>query len=240
MLSPFVLEEPKIQGTHLRSIEVGGKFRPIGLFVLRLIGIFRVLVMESKGERTKAAIIERAAGLFNRVGYAAASMSDVMAETGLEKGGIYNHFRSKQELAAAAFQHSAGVAAGRWSDALAGKVGLPAILAMIRTAVEFAQSPPVPGGCPYMNAAVESDHGDPTLLQAVREALDGWEGLLRWHLEAAASTGELNMPDPPAVAATLVAAMGGMFVLEGVFRSGEHAVRIGSQLEAMVTAMKQK
>ncbi len=196
--------------------------------------------METKGERTKAAIVERAAGLFNRVGYAAASMSDVMAETGLEKGGIYNHFGSKQELAAAAFRHSAGVVAGRWGDALAGMAGLPAVLAMIRTAREFAQRPPVPGGCPYLNAAVESDYGDPTLLQAVREALDGWEGRLRQLLEAAVLAGDLAVPDPAAVAATLVAAMEGMFLLEGVFRTGEHAARIGSQLEALVIAMKSR
>ncbi len=194
--------------------------------------------MDTKGERTKAAIAERAAGLFNRVGYAAASMSDVMAETGLEKGGIYNHFASKQELALAAFQHSVRVVTGRWSEAVDGLVGLAAIMAMIRTARKYSQSPPIPGGCPYLNAAVESDYGDPALLQAVRAELGGWEERIRRHLEVAVDTGELAVPDPAALAATLVAAMEGMSLLEGVFRSGEHAVRIGSQLESMMLSMK--
>ena len=194
--------------------------------------------MTTKGERTKAAIAERAAGLFNRVGYAAASMSDVMAETGLEKGGIYNHFASKQELALAAFQHSVRVVTGHWSEALEGLVGLPAILTMIRLARKYSQSPPITGGCPYLNAAVESDYGDPALLQAVRAELGGWEGRIRTHLESAVQAGELAVPDSAALAATLVAAMEGMSLLEGVFRSGEHAARIGSQLEAMVLSMK--
>lgn len=114
------------------------------------------------------------------------------------------------------------------------------MLSMIRTAIEFAQSPPVPGGCPFLNAAVESDYRDPTLVQAVREALRGWEGLLRLHLEAAVLAGELAVPEPPALAATLVAAIEGMFLLEGVFRSGEHATRIGRQLEAFVLALKRR
>ena len=104
--------------------------------------------MTTKGERTKAAIAERAAGLFNRVGYAAASMSDVMAETGLEKGGIYNHFASKQELALAAFQHSVRVVTGHWSEALEGLVGLPAIMMMIQLARKYSQSPPIYRGVP--------------------------------------------------------------------------------------------
>jgi len=46
-------------------------------------------------------IIEQAAALFNQQGYAGSSMSDLMRVTGLQKGGIYNHFRSKDELALA-------------------------------------------------------------------------------------------------------------------------------------------
>ena len=53
-----------------------------------------------RGERTREHILEQAAGLFNRKGFAGASMSDVMAATGLQKGGIYRHFESKEALAA--------------------------------------------------------------------------------------------------------------------------------------------
>ena len=33
-------------------------------------------------------------------------MSELMAATGLEKGGLYRHFESKQDLAAAAFDYA--------------------------------------------------------------------------------------------------------------------------------------
>lgn len=46
----------------------------------------------------------QAASLFNQRGFEGSSMSDLMAAAGLEKGGIYRHFSSKEELAAEAFE----------------------------------------------------------------------------------------------------------------------------------------
>jgi len=54
----------------------------------------------SKAQETKMRIIEQAAALFNQQGYAGSSMSDLMRVTGFS---IYNHFRSKDELALEAF-----------------------------------------------------------------------------------------------------------------------------------------
>ncbi|HKF91597.1 MAG TPA: TetR/AcrR family transcriptional regulator, partial [Acidimicrobiia bacterium] len=43
-----------------------------------------------KGEATRRLILERAAPVFNKRGYAGASMSELVEATGIEKGGIYN------------------------------------------------------------------------------------------------------------------------------------------------------
>ena len=59
-----------------------------------------------KGERTRQEIIRKAAPIFNQRGYDGAALSDLMRATGLEKGGIYRHFESKQELAGDAFDHA--------------------------------------------------------------------------------------------------------------------------------------
>jgi TetR/AcrR family transcriptional repressor of nem operon len=47
-----------------------------------------------KGELTRERILARSAQLFNRQGYFGSALADIMCETGLEKGGIYNHFTS--------------------------------------------------------------------------------------------------------------------------------------------------
>jgi TetR/AcrR family transcriptional repressor of nem operon len=60
----------------------------------------------TRGEQTTQRIIERAAGLFNRRGYAGTALSDLMRAAKLKKGGIYRHFDSKEDLAAEAFDHA--------------------------------------------------------------------------------------------------------------------------------------
>ena len=60
-----------------------------------------------KGEATRRLILERAAPVFNQRGYAGASMSELVEATGIEKGGIYNHFGSKEDLAVEAFDYLA-------------------------------------------------------------------------------------------------------------------------------------
>ena len=62
--------------------------------------------MMNKGEETRQRIIAAAAPLFNKQGYAGCVLKDIMAATGLEKGGIYRHFESKEEIAAEAFDYA--------------------------------------------------------------------------------------------------------------------------------------
>jgi len=50
-------------------------------------------------------------------------MNDLVRETGLEKGGIYNHFGSKEELALEAFDYAAGIMGERFRSALEGREG---------------------------------------------------------------------------------------------------------------------
>lgn len=52
--------------------------------------------------RTRQRIVEVAKGLFNRRGFSEVSIDQIMAEAGLTRGGFYHHFRSKEELFAAA------------------------------------------------------------------------------------------------------------------------------------------
>ena len=53
-------------------------------------------------ERTRARIVECARILFNRHGYDKVTIEMVMADAELTRGGFYHHFKSKEELFAAA------------------------------------------------------------------------------------------------------------------------------------------
>ncbi|MCP9748240.1 TetR/AcrR family transcriptional regulator, partial [Lacihabitans sp. CS3-21] len=62
--------------------------------------------MFTKSDITRQTIIEKSAPIFNTKGYSATSMSDILAATGLTKGGVYGNFESKDQIAIEAFEHS--------------------------------------------------------------------------------------------------------------------------------------
>src|ERR1700748_3396306 len=113
----------------------------------------------TKGERTRRRIVELAAPVFNRQGFAGASLRDLVGATGLEKGGIYNHFGSKEQLALEAYDY----AMTRVTEALARPTR------MIRAFAANARKPSVEGGCPIMNTAIEADDTHPELRDRARE-----------------------------------------------------------------------
>ena len=49
-----------------------------------------------KGEQTRQGITRKVAPIFNQRGYDGAALYNLLRVTGLEKGGIYRHFESKQ------------------------------------------------------------------------------------------------------------------------------------------------
>ncbi len=54
--------------------------------------------MSAKGELTRRNIIEKSLQLFSVKGYFNTSVSDILQATGLTKGGLYCHFKSKEEI----------------------------------------------------------------------------------------------------------------------------------------------
>ena len=57
-----------------------------------------IYIMASKAEETKKFIVEKAAPIFNKKGFAATSMNDILDVTGLSKGCVYGNFENKDEI----------------------------------------------------------------------------------------------------------------------------------------------
>jgi len=134
----------------------------------------------SKGEQTREMILAQAAQLFSRQGYFGSSLSDIMQETGLEKGGIYNHFSSKEQLALEAFDYAYTLLDQRIRSYLAGKThAVDRLLAIVSYFQSLIDDPVVDGGCPILNTAVEADDAYPVLRDRARAAMDGLRGTLK-------------------------------------------------------------
>ncbi|MEV3914129.1 ScbR family autoregulator-binding transcription factor [Streptomyces canus] len=57
------------------------------------------MVRQERAVRTRQAVLVAAAEIFDQVGYDAASISDILARSGVTKGALYFHFPSKKDLA---------------------------------------------------------------------------------------------------------------------------------------------
>jgi TetR/AcrR family transcriptional repressor of nem operon len=155
-----------------------------------------------KGEHTRQEIIRKAAPIFNQRGYDGAALSDLMRATGLEKGGIYRHFDSKQQLAGEAFDYAWKLAIDTRFE---GMQDIPNAVDRLRLFVRNfrdRRAGLVPGGCPLLNTAIDSDDGNPKLRKKVRQALDYWlnrlqsiaeEGKQRGEIQSAIDSAELAM-----------------------------------------------
>lgn len=185
------------------------------------------------GEQTRENIVRQAAGLFNRQGFAGASMSDVMAATGLQKGGIYRHFESKEALALEAFDYAVDAMGRRFAEALEGKPhALDRLRAVVGVFAGIPEDPPVPGGCPMLNAMVEADHGNPTLRDRARRAMDGLRRLVARTVEEGVTRGEVRAgTDGDALATVLVATMEGAVALSQAYGDPVHVRRASEHLE---------
>lgn len=177
----------------------------------------------TKGERTRDRIVAAAAPLFNRRGYAASSMSELMAATGLEKGGIYRHFQSKDELALAAFDHTLSLQSERIRrlvDAERGAVNR--LTALARGVAGAIDRSAVPGGCPLLNTAIESDDGEGAAQAELRKrARAGMRRLIDYAqriIAAGIETGEISASvDARAEAESFVAGIEGALMLAKLF-----------------------
>ncbi|MFD2612071.1 TetR/AcrR family transcriptional regulator [Paenibacillus gansuensis] len=126
-----------------------------------------------KGQMTKEHIIRQSAELFNTKGYGGTSLSDIMERSNIRKGGIYNHFESKDEIALGAFDYMFAQLKGFLTEAMS-ELSDPAekILAICDVYTKLIEQNLWEGGCPILNTAVENDDGHPLLKQKAQSAMD--------------------------------------------------------------------
>lgn len=111
-----------------------------------------------KAAQTRSYILEKAAPLFNRRGFEGTSVADLEAATGLTKGALYGNFQGKEAIAEAAFTWSAAKVKTLLREELEGCASNKEKLSgMFDFFSRYVLDPPIPGGCPLLNAAVEAD-----------------------------------------------------------------------------------
>lgn len=190
----------------------------------------------SKGEETKARIIQQAAELFNQQGYAGSSISDIMRVTGLQKGGIYNHFHSKDELALQAFDYAIACVSKNYRLALRNeRHAVGRLKAIIHVFSTYIDNPPIPGGCPLLNTAVESDDHHPALRERAQQAMTAWLNLIRHIVETGISKGEIpDQVNADEIATIITATLEGAIMMSKLYGDKIHMQRAANHLNQYI------
>src|SRR6266849_6814897 len=167
----------------------------------------------SKGVKTRQRIVAEAATLFNQRGFEGSSMADLMEATGLEKGGIYRHFSSKEDLAATAFDFA-------WQAATYVRMhDLDSVPNSVDKLKQFLANfvdrrPSVPGGCPLLNTAIDADDGNPVLRDRARKGLHDWRDRLRSIISTGIKRGEIRRGvDAKKVATLIISSLEGALMI---------------------------
>lgn len=193
----------------------------------------------SKGQRTRHAIVDRAAELFNLRGYAGTSVADILAATGLEKGGLYNHFSSKDELALAAFDRAVETLRARHRAWRAGADGARATLdAFLTNFRSMASRPVLKGGCPLLNTAIEATDAHPALRKRAREAFSELLDDIATTVADGVARGEFEpATDCARVATLIVCSLEGAVMLSRLERDAIHMERVIDHLHGVVASL---
>lgn len=126
-------------------------------------------------DRSRAALIDTAAQLFRRQGYAATGVNQILQAAHVKAGSLYHHFpNGKQELAAAVVESAGGEIEGllrRFLDSdssVADIVGGWIDLLVVQLASDGRD------GCPIEPIATESVNASPQARDASARAFAGW------------------------------------------------------------------
>jgi AcrR family transcriptional regulator len=112
----------------------------------------------TKGDLTRAAILDAGLGLASEAGLDALTIGELARRVGLSKSGLFRHFESKENLQLQVLERTAE----RFVElvvapALKQPRGGPRLRALFENWLAWPEEAELPGGCPFVSAASELD-----------------------------------------------------------------------------------
>mgnify|MGYP001825472986 FL=1 len=196
--------------------------------------------IHTRSERTRQLIIESAAPIFNKKGYAGTSMSDLTTATGLTKGSIYGNFKDKDDVAVHAFQHNIDLIFDFFSkERKAAGSTLDKLLAYPRGFRKVYRMILSYGGCPILNTAVEADDTHAVLRKMAMDVLAKWKKSIVTLIEKGKSEGVIDAATQAQnMAEILIAIMEGGSVLSKVTGEESYMLNAIDTAEKMIDDMR--
>jgi TetR/AcrR family transcriptional repressor of nem operon len=173
--------------------------------------------LTAKGERTRARIVEAAAGLIHERGVAGTSLDDIRSAARVSGSQLSHYFAGKDELVQAVIGYQAATIAGNQRQAdLGSPEGLRAWRDMLMAQVQSSQGQ---GGCPLGSLAGQLAETDAQARALIAAGFGQWSAAISDGLRRLSAAGHLpDGTDLDGLAVTLLAALQGGLILAQVQR----------------------
>jgi AcrR family transcriptional regulator len=150
-------------------------------------------VLKTKGERTRHAILTRAAELATQEGLEPLSIARLAEATEMSKSGLFAHFGSKEELQLATVDHAASLFREEViAPARAAPKGVARVWALCDHMVDYSERQVFPGGCFFACTSAEFNNRPGPVRDRIVEMVGTWLSYLEHAVEQAQQAGELD------------------------------------------------
>ena len=171
----------------------------------------------------KQKIIYESMKLFSLKGFLNTSINDIMREAKTSKGGLYNHFKSKDEIFTAVLSEARKV----WRDrSLAGLDQIEEPVEKVKKLLEnyrdryLKDTETFPGGCIFVTLSVELDDQNPLFSKELNNGFVRLRAMIRRLLDQGKESGELRAEvNTEALTEMIFSGMLGASVIYGTAKS---------------------
>ncbi|RJR21687.1 MAG: TetR/AcrR family transcriptional regulator [Desulfobacteraceae bacterium] len=195
-----------------------------------------------KGSATRQQIVKEALQLFSVKGYFNTSIHDLLSATGITKGGLYGHFKSKEDVWYAVYDEAVRI----WRKIVfKGIREIRDPLERIQKTVEqdmqdYLGSDTFEGGCFFLNSLVELSGQSSAMASHILKGFVAFSRLIRSWLQEAESMGILRWGiDHKETASFIVIALNGAAALYGSSRDAAIWQQTIHQIGAYVDQLRE-
>jgi TetR/AcrR family transcriptional regulator, transcriptional repressor for nem operon len=139
---------------------------------------------KQQAEQNRRLIVETASRMFRLQGLENVAVADVMRESGFTHGGFYNHFKSKDELAAEAIGSAFDVAASHLSEKLASeKRRKGSLSSFVARYLSPHHRDTKSGGCPAPALSVDAARNGKAVQTAFVKGIETYLDVIAAHMD---------------------------------------------------------
>ena len=174
----------------------------------------------TKGEKTRARILRSAMSLINTSGYTNTSINNIIEASGVQKGNLYFHFVSKDDLCLALIEEAKKEYLAYLKSSVKSEHPLEKINDILNAVLARHRKMNFIGGCIFGNMALEMSDINPRFTSVIKGVFHEWEQLLAGFLQEAQDCGDLDHElEPHCLAKFIVASIEGGIMMARVNKS---------------------